>query len=232
MEGVLEKIKYSIAFLVLLSYTTAMRSYGQQCAVAKALDVIGDRWSLLIVRELMIREACRYTDLREGLPGIATNLLADRLDDLEEAGIIVREAAPPPIATTVFRLTDRGRALEPVIAELGRWGAPLLGRPSPKDVFRDYWVALPMRLYVRDKRPADPPLRIGIHAGSEALTLETVGDGSVRVTAGFPAHPDATLDGPPHAVLKVLTGKLSFAHAKRHALSYSGEAKLRRFGAK
>lgn len=210
-----------------------MRSYGQQCAVAKALDVIGDRWSLLIIRELMIRDACRYTDLREGLPGIATNLLADRLKDLEEAGIILHEAAPPPVATTVFRLTDRGKALEPVIAELGRWGAPLLGQASPKDVFRDYWVALPMRLYVRDKRPADPPLRVGIHAGSEALTLETVGDGSVRVIQGYPPNPDATLDGSPQAVLKFLTSKIPLSQAKQHALRYSGESKLRRrFGTK
>ena len=85
-----------------------MRSYGQFCGLAKALDVIGDRWTLLIVRELLIRGACRYTDLRNGLPGIATNLLAERLRELEEAGVIEREEAPPPIATTLFRLTPRG----------------------------------------------------------------------------------------------------------------------------
>src|SRR5579863_5376384 len=101
-----------------------MRSYGQYCSIAKALDVVGDRWTLLIVRELMVRGACRYTDLRNGLPGIATNLLADRLRDLEEHGIVRREAAPPPIATTVFQLTERGASLRPVIGELGRWGAP------------------------------------------------------------------------------------------------------------
>ena len=91
-----------------------MRSYGQYCAVAKALDVVGDRWSLLIVRELLLREACRYTDLLEGLPGIATNLLADRLRELESAGVVCREGAPPPIAATLFRLTDRGRELQEV----------------------------------------------------------------------------------------------------------------------
>ena len=77
-----------------------MRSYGQYCSVAKALDVIGDRWTLLIVRELLLRGACRYTDLKNGLPGIATNLLADRLRELEAAGIVVREQAAPPVATT------------------------------------------------------------------------------------------------------------------------------------
>src|SRR3954468_24706379 len=102
-----------------------MRSYGQYCSVAKALDVVGERWTLLIVRELLAQGACRYTDLRAGLPGIATNLLADRLRELEAAGIVEREDAPPPIATTLFRLTERGAALEPVIYALGRWGAPL-----------------------------------------------------------------------------------------------------------
>src|ERR671928_603445 len=99
-----------------------MRSYGQYCALAKALDVIGDRWSLLIVRELLLRDACRYTDLREGLPGIATNLLADRLRELEAAGIVSREEAPPPIATTLFRLTPRGEQLGPVLDHLSVWG--------------------------------------------------------------------------------------------------------------
>src|SRR5947209_11077930 len=135
-----------------------MRSYGQNCALAKALDVIGDRWTLLIVRELLIRDGCRYTDLRNGLPGIATNLLAERLNEMEEAGIITREAAPPPVATTLFRLTLRGRQLEPVIAALGRWGAPLLASHSAGEAFCDHWVALPLRLYVRDYSPADPPL--------------------------------------------------------------------------
>ena len=85
-----------------------MRSYGQYCSVAKALDVVGDRWTLLIVRELLLRGACRYTDLKDGLPGIATNLLADRIRELEAAGLIRREEAPPPVATTLVHLTEAG----------------------------------------------------------------------------------------------------------------------------
>src|SRR5437867_7341077 len=113
-----------------------MRSYGQYCGLAKALDVIGDRWSLLIVRELLLRGACRYTDLRDGLPGIATNLLADRLRDLEAKGIVRREAAPPPIATTLFQLTPRGEQLRPVLVELVRWGAPLMAEAGDEEAFR------------------------------------------------------------------------------------------------
>src|SRR5580692_12706806 len=111
-----------------------MRSYGEYCALAKTLDVVGDRWTLLVIRELAIRGACRYTDLRNGLPGIATNLLAERLRDLEQAGVVVREDAPPPIATNVFRLTPRGEELGPVLDALGRWGIPyMVEGPQPDD---------------------------------------------------------------------------------------------------
>src|SRR5213078_3661580 len=119
-----------------------MRSYGQFCGVAKGLDLVGDRWTLLIVRELLIRGACRYTDLRNGLPGIATNLLAARLRELEQAGVIEREDAPPPVATGLFQLTPRGRELGPVLQSLTAWGTPLLARPARADAIRAHWLAL------------------------------------------------------------------------------------------
>src|ERR1700719_1261076 len=111
-----------------------MRSYAEYCSVAKSLDVVGDRWTLLIVRELAFRGACRYTDLRNGLPGIATNLLAERLRELERAGGVAREEAPPPVATTLFRLTPRGEQLRPVLDDLVRWGIPLMAEQKPSDV--------------------------------------------------------------------------------------------------
>ena len=106
-----------------------MRSYGQYCGVAKALDVIGDRWTILIIRELLIRGACRYTDLRNGLPGIAANLLSDRIRELESAGLIRREDAPPPVAATVFQLTEAGEQLYPVLDAIGRWGIRYMIEP-------------------------------------------------------------------------------------------------------
>ena len=119
-------------------YPHWMRSYEQFCAIAKALDVVGDRWTLLIVRELLLRGACRYTDLRQGLPGIATNLLADRLRDLAQADIVRREAARPPVATDLFALTERGVALAPVLEALGRWGGPLMTTQGANDDFRSH----------------------------------------------------------------------------------------------
>src|SRR5258708_2827150 len=106
-----------------------MRRYGQSCSLAKALDVIGDRWTMLIIRELLIRGPCRYTDLKNGLPGIATNLLSSRIRELESAGLIEREDAPPPIATTLFRLTEAGAQLQPALDAIGRGGAQAGGRP-------------------------------------------------------------------------------------------------------
>lgn len=208
-----------------------MRSYGQACALAKALDVVGDRWTLLIVRELLIR-ACRYTDLQRGLPGIATNLLAERLNQLVQAGLVERESAAPPIATTLFRLSERGRQLEPAIQALGLWGAPLLTTAaSTKDVFRSHWMALPMRLYVRDTAPSAVRVRLEVQTGEEPITIETLGDGSVTTRLGSIEAPDATLGGPPKAVLGLLAGKLNFAEAQRKGVNFTGGRKiLRRFG--
>src|SRR3954466_10704193 len=121
-----------------------MRSYDQYCGIAKSLDVVGDRWTLLIVRELEVNGACRYTDLRAGLPGIATNLLAERLRELEAAGVIAREEAPPPVATTLYRLTPRGEELRPAMRALAEWGVPMLADAPADDTFLSHWLALPV----------------------------------------------------------------------------------------
>lgn len=121
-----------------------MRSYRQYCSLARTLDVLGDRWTLLIVRELAIRP-CRYTDLRDGLPGIATNLLADRLRELQAAGVVTAEAAPPPVATTLYTLTDWGAELRPILLAMGRWGAAgLMTSGQGEDQFRSRWAGIGM----------------------------------------------------------------------------------------
>ena len=119
------------------------RSYDQYCAVARGLDVVGDRWTLLLVRDLLLGPK-RYKDLLAGLPGIGTNLLAARLRELEGAGLIERTVLPPPAGSTVYQLTEAGQALEPAVVALGRWGARFLGRPRKTDVMvpRAYFVAM------------------------------------------------------------------------------------------
>jgi DNA-binding HxlR family transcriptional regulator len=134
----------------------AMRSYGQYCSVAKALDVVGDRWTLLIARELLLQGPCRYTDLKNGLPGIATNLLADRLRELEAAGLVRREEAAPPVATTLFHLTEFGSQLQPVLEALGAWGIRYMTQPSDGDEFRSHWLSFPVSLFLHDAEPGGP----------------------------------------------------------------------------
>lgn len=200
-----------------------MRSYNQYCAIAKGLDVIGDRWTLLIVRELLLRGACRYTDLRDGLPGIATNLLAERLRQLEDAGILSREEAPPPVATSLFRLTERGAQLRPVLDELLRWGMPYMKEgPAPADEFRSRWAAWPAELSLTDHEPAAGPIALRLLAGGEPMTIRADG-GTVTCTPGDIENADATIKGDAPLVLGLLTGALDLTTARSRGLDYEGD---------
>lgn len=198
-----------------------VRSYQQYCAVAKALDVVGDRWVLLIVRELMTSGPSRYTDLLNGLPGIATNLLADRLREMEHSGIVRREDAPPPVATTLFSLTERGEALRPLLDDLGRWGAPLMGVPQPNNVFRSHWLVFPFDAYLTDRTPDEAPIAIEVRTGDEPMVIETV-EGSVRTRRGTAEKPDAILEGRPGLILGLLAGRFDLAEARRRGLTFKG----------
>jgi DNA-binding HxlR family transcriptional regulator len=199
-----------------------MRSYGQYCSVAKALDLVGDRWNLLIVRELLLRGPSRYTDIRDGLPGIATNLLADRLRQLEQAGIVTSQEEPPPVATTLFRLTSRGEELRGSIEELGRWGAPLMFEDSDEEAFRGHWFSLPADLFLSDRTPDQPPIAIELRAGDQKIVLETV-DGDVHARSGSAEDPVAVLTGTPQLVLATLVGKLELSEARARGLKYQGD---------
>jgi DNA-binding HxlR family transcriptional regulator len=204
-----------------------VRSYKQFCGLAKALEIVGDRWTLLIVRELLARGAARYTDLQHGLPGIATNLLADRLGELEEAGIIRREEAPRPIGTSVFRLTERGLELEAVIFALGRWGVPLLSNASRSDSFRSHWLAFPAKLYLKDHTPDCPPISIEVRMDDQPIVIETSG-GAVHTRIGSAEKPDAVLTGTPRAIAGVISGNMTLAAARRSGLHYEGDPKVLR----
>jgi DNA-binding HxlR family transcriptional regulator len=199
-----------------------MRSYNEYCAVAQALDVVGERWSLLIVRELLIREPLRYTDLRYGLPGIATNLLADRLRELEEAGVIQREEAAPPVATALFRLTERGRELQPVLTALGHWGSPFVSRPIGDEEFRSHWLALPLESHLVDHAPRKPAITIEVRTAEQPM-LVTARDGHIRVRPGRDEHADAVMTGTPSQVLGVFLNRLDLATARKRGLKFEGD---------
>ena len=202
-----------------------MRSYGHYCSIARALDVVGDRWTLLIVRELMVQGPCRFTDLRNGLPGVAPNLLSTRLKELEEAGLITREDAPPPIATALYTLTETGRDLAPALRALGLWGLRFMGEERADDAFRPQWLAYAPEWFTTDADPDAPPAVIQLVAGEESAVIE-LGDGQVHARVGRAAEPDLVLEGPPRAVLGLVNGLIDLDVAGQLGLVVTGRREL------
>lgn len=158
------------------------RTYGQYCGVARALELIGERWTLLIVRDLLVGPR-RFTDLRRGLPKIPTNILTDRLHELEEAGLVRRRILPRPAGGTAYELTEYGGELEEVVLSLGRWGARSLGTPRPAEIVTADSLIMALRTTFQPNAArglrADYELRLGgivIHARLDDGAL-TVGPG-------------------------------------------------------
>lgn len=202
-----------------------MRSYGQYCSIARALDIVGDRWTLLIVRELLLRGPCRFTDLKNGLPGVATNLLSTRLKELEDAGLVVREDAPPPVATALYTLTRNGLTLEPVLKALGLWGLKSMSEQRPDDAFQAHWLAYAPAWFTTDADPAAPPAAIQLIASGESAVIE-LRDGQIHTRVGRVDKPDLVLDGSPRVVLGLLSGLIALKHARRLGLSTRGRTNL------
>jgi DNA-binding HxlR family transcriptional regulator len=165
--------------------------YDQYCGIAHALDLVGDRWALLVVRELM-RGPMRYTDLVAHLPGIGTNILAARLRDLETGGILVKRQLPPPAASRVYELTDYGQELRPVLRELGLWGARSLGPPTNEDELFPGWLENVLGTVLA---PISPAGRFEFRIAEEVASLV---DGEAR--AGPIDDPDVVIEGDPEGV--------------------------------
>jgi DNA-binding HxlR family transcriptional regulator len=138
----------------------ASRGYGQFCGLARALEIVGERWAMLIVRDLLVSPR-RYTDLRIGLPKIPTNILAARLKELEAAGLVRRRVLPRPDGSIVYELTELGRGLEDTLVQLGRWGARLLEQPRPDE------IVTPASLVMALRTTFDPIAARDLHAAYE-----------------------------------------------------------------
>jgi DNA-binding HxlR family transcriptional regulator len=167
------------------------RSYDQYCAVARALDAVGDRWTLLIVRELL-GGSRRYTDLHADLPGVSTDMLASRLKDMEQGGLVTRRRLTPPGAAFVYELTARGRGLLPALTALADWGAPALDEKHPTDAVRAHWFAVP--LMARLARHFDAAAEAG---GTVEVVDITLDEGGFHVVLGPVGAEDAP--GPHYA---------------------------------
>lgn len=198
-----------------------MRTYAQHCAVATALDAIGDRWTLLVVRELLSGPK-RYTDLQDGLPGISTDVLAARLRDLEAAGLLERRVLPPPAASKVYELTPDGAALEPVLVALARWGTARLPDVQQGE-FRPQWLELSLRALFQPRSTGAVTadfevdgfrLRASIRDGE--LTVERDPQGSADVVVrGDSAAIVALAKGGEHRTRALASGSVTVDGAAR-----------------
>jgi DNA-binding HxlR family transcriptional regulator len=187
------------------------KHYDQYCPVAHALDIVGDRWALLVARELM-QGPKRYTDLAEGLPGIGTNILAARLRDLETAGVIRKRTLPPPAASRVYELTDYGLELKPVMRELALWGARSLGPPTADDELFPGWLVGPVDMILG---PLAPTGRFEFRVGDEIASLV---DGVAH--AGPIENPDVVVEGDAEAAYYL------FIERRLDGVSISGDRAL------
>jgi DNA-binding HxlR family transcriptional regulator len=187
------------------------RTYGDVCGVARALDLVGERWTLMIVRELLLGPK-RFTDLRTGLPTLGPDVLAQRLKDLDAAGLAHRRTLPPPLSAKVYELTELGRGLEPVVMALGDFGSRL---PVPTEGE----MRMSFDSHILSLRTLFSPLLADGFAARVQLRLDdqpfaaTIADGSFHIERGEHAHPDAVIEGDPGALIGVAHARMPLTEA-------------------
>jgi DNA-binding HxlR family transcriptional regulator len=190
---------------LLLSYTEAVslkRRYGDGCGVANALDVIGERWSLLLVRDLLFGPK-RFTDIQAGLPGAGPNILAQRLRELESAGVVQRRTLPPPAGSQVYELTDWGAELDPVVSTLGRWGArsPIVAQEGSVGA-DSVMLALRNGFEPQPERPWTATYEISL--GRDRFTIRVLDGDLAEVLRGQPRDPETTIETDPTTLGQLL----------------------------
>jgi DNA-binding HxlR family transcriptional regulator/putative sterol carrier protein len=206
------------------------RTYADACGIARAKDLVGERWALMIVRELLLGPK-RFTDIRAGLPHLSSDMLAQRLRDLEEGGVVLRHRLPPPFAVQVYELTGRGRALEPVLIELGRWGGANCPPPTEDMCMSLDAHLVSLRTLFDAERAGDLDARVELRLGEHRFFCD-IADGTIEVArAADDAAPNATITTDPTTLIEVLHGERRLAEALTAGdLRISGDKRLgRRF---
>lgn len=195
-----------------------MRSYGQYCGLARALDVVGERWALLIVRELLDGPR-RYNELLNGLPGIATNLLVERLRNLETDGVVRR------LDDGRYALTPWGKDLHEAIYALGRWAGPLMARPRGEDHFRPNWLRHMVVARFEGIDPLRKDMTVELQCGDEPPVMLISAGGKVYLATAGATDPDVTLAGPEDAVVGLLLGRIRRADAASRGVTATGNVR-------
>ena len=186
------------------------RAYGQFCGLVRALELVGERWALLIVRDLLVGPK-RYTDLRQGLPRIPTNILADRLRELEQTGIVRRRLVARPSGAVVYELTEYGHELEDVVLRLGRWGAKSLTEPGPADIVTVDSMIVALRATFRPEAARGPDVGYELRLGPIVIHAR-VREGRLEVGEGPLPDADLVIETGP-AIRALMAGELSPAEA-------------------
>ncbi len=194
------------------------RTYDDGCAAAHALDLVGERWALLTVRELMLGPK-RFTDLRAGLPGVSPNVLAQRLRELESTSVVRRSKLPPPAASKVYELTEWGKELEPVLVQLGRWGARSPSKPYDAALGVDSLI-LSFRTMFDQRRADDMRATYELRFGEDVFRAVVV-EGRLEVVRGSADQPDAIIEADSNTLAGLVYGGGSLADALR-----SGEIQI------
>lgn len=187
------------------------RSYSQLCGIATALDMIGDRWALLILRDLTLG-ALRFSELASGLPGIGSNTLTARLKELETEGVIRRRLLALPDGGTVYELTEYGHELEPILMALGRWGARRMDELGPDIATRSRWLAAAMLAFHDERQRVAPPITWELRLNDGPFTVSVDGN-QLTITAGAPDSPDAVVTATDMHMHLLLTGRLAASEA-------------------
>lgn len=185
----------------------ARRSYDQYCTMATALDIVGERWTLLIVRELMLGPR-RFKDLLEGLPGIGRNLLSARMRHLQAEGLVTRSRPSGPSGAQAYELTADGQALGPVMAELGRWGAGRLGAPEPRHFFRAGWAMFPLSYMANAEATRGLHEVYEFRIGDDVFHLRVDDGAVVPRTGSAPSSPELVVTVDPDTFLELMGGTL------------------------
>ena len=200
------------------------RTYNDACGAAHALDLVGERWALLVIRELMLGPK-RFSDLKASLPGISANVLTQRLEGLEASGVLTRRRLPPPVSAQVYELTPWGYEAEPIFQVLGRWAARSPTH-DPSLPLSSTAMFLSFRTMIDPPRAAGLDATIGFHIGEESFTLR-LKDGAVDVDRGAPEQADLVFTGPTTAIVAVVYGGQPLAEMEMvGALKVEGDRKL------
>lgn len=206
------------------SVAMVKRSYGQYCGFARALELVGERWALLIVRDLLIGPK-RFSEIQRGLPGIPTNILTARLNELEENGLVCRRAQARPAKGIAYELTEAGAALEDPVLALGRWGALHLGEPRPDETITEDSIAMALRTTFQPEAAGKAKLTYLLRLGDIEVHAR-IRDGAIVVGRGPVAKPDLVIETGP-ALRALMAGEISPGEAlKKRLVRATGDPKL------